>query len=101
LAKQPFLSHSVPQKILPYLIRFSLFRTPQQKCLQSKVFSLASNTQPGGLGPRIYVPRDRVAQLYPQTLGSLVFAFYVSRGYGGGILTRLHTRRLFVYLRFI
>jgi hypothetical protein len=26
-------------------------------------------SQPGGPGPRIYVPRNRVAQLYPQALG--------------------------------
>jgi hypothetical protein len=32
---------------------------------------------------------DRVAQLYPQALGSLFVAFYDSQGYGGGILTRL------------
>jgi hypothetical protein len=34
---------------------------------------------------------DRVAQLYPQTPGFIVVAFYDSQGYGGGILTRLHT----------
>jgi hypothetical protein len=32
-----------------------------------------------------------VAQLYPQTLGSLFVASYDSQGYGGGILTSLHT----------
>jgi hypothetical protein len=37
-------------------------------------------------------PRNRVAQLYPQTLGSLFVAFYDRQGYGGGIRTRLHTR---------
>jgi hypothetical protein len=35
--------------------------------------------------------RDRVAQLYPQALGSLYVASYDSQGYGGGIRTRLHT----------
>jgi hypothetical protein len=59
--------------------------------LQSKVVSLASNIQPGGPGPCIYVPSDRVAQLYPQALYSPVFAFYDSQSYGGGIQTRLHT----------
>jgi hypothetical protein len=47
--------------------------------------------QPGGPGPRIYIPRNRVAQLYPQALGSLFVASYVSQGYGGGIPTRLQT----------
>jgi hypothetical protein len=34
-------------------------------------------------------PSDRVAQLYPQTQGSLFVAFYDSLGYGGGIPSRL------------
>jgi hypothetical protein len=32
-----------------------------------------------------------MAQLYPRALGSLFVASYDSQGYGGGILTRLHT----------
>jgi hypothetical protein len=36
-------------------------------------------------------PSDMVTQLYPQEPGSLLVAFYDSQGYGGGILTRLHT----------
>jgi hypothetical protein len=36
-------------------------------------------------------PSDRVAQLYPQALGSLFVTFHNSQGYGGGILTCLHT----------
>jgi hypothetical protein len=40
-------------------------------------------------------PRNRVAQLYPQALGSLCVAFFVSQGYGGGIRTRLHSGRPF------
>jgi hypothetical protein len=35
-------------------------------------------------------PRNRVAQLYPQALDSLLIACYDSQGYGGGIQTRLH-----------
>jgi hypothetical protein len=35
-------------------------------------------------------PRDRVGQVYPQALGSGLFAFDGAQGYGGGILTRLH-----------
>jgi hypothetical protein len=40
-----------------------------------------------GQVPFIY-PRNRVAQLYPQTLGSLFI--YNSQGYSGGIRTHLH-----------
>jgi hypothetical protein len=41
--------------------------------------------------PVFISPRKRVAQLYPQTLGSFFIASYNSQGYGGGIRTRLHT----------
>jgi hypothetical protein len=58
------------------------------KFLQSKVVRLASNPQPGELGMS---PTHRVAQLYHQASGSLSVAFCDSQGYGGGILTRLHT----------
>jgi hypothetical protein len=40
----------------------------------------------------IFTPRRNiVAQLYPQALGSLSVASYNWQGYGGSILTRLHT----------
>jgi hypothetical protein len=41
--------------------------------LQSEVISLVTSLQPGGLGPRIYIPE---AQLHPRALGSLFSAFY-------------------------
>jgi hypothetical protein len=41
--------------------------------------------------PIFISPRNRVAQLYPQTLGHLFIASYDSHGYGGGIVTALHT----------
>jgi hypothetical protein len=42
--------------------------------------------QPAGQVPVFISPRNRVARLYPQALGS-----YDSQGYGGGIRLRLHT----------
>jgi hypothetical protein len=50
LAKQPFLSHALPYKILPDLpsgFQFFTFRG-NNFFLQSKVVSLAFNPQPGG-----------------------------------------------------
>jgi hypothetical protein len=44
----------------------------------------------GGHVPLFTSPRNRVAQLYSQALGSLFVVSYDSRGYGGGIRTRLH-----------
>jgi hypothetical protein len=43
-----------------------------------------------GQVPVFISPRNRVAQLYPQALGSLLVTSYDSQGYGGGIRTRLH-----------
>jgi hypothetical protein len=40
----------------------------------------------------VYIsPRNRVARLYPQALGSLFVASYGSQGCGGAIRPRLHT----------
>jgi hypothetical protein len=47
--------------------------------------------------PVFLSPSDRVAQLYPQASGFLFVSFYVLQGYGGGILTRLHTGNSFRY----
>jgi hypothetical protein len=44
-----------------------------------------------GQVPVFISPTNRVAQLYPQALGSLFVASYDSQGYGGGIRPRLHT----------
>jgi hypothetical protein len=43
-----------------------------------------------GQVPIFISPRNRVAQLYPQVLGTLYVASYYSQGCGGGIRTRLH-----------
>jgi hypothetical protein len=48
--------------------------------------------QLGGPGPRIYIPQEQGARLYPQALGSLFIASYDSQGYGGGIRPGLHTK---------
>jgi hypothetical protein len=44
-----------------------------------------------GQVPVFMCPRNRVAELYPQALGSLPVASYDLQGYGGGIRSRLHT----------
>jgi hypothetical protein len=50
--------------------------------------------------PVFMPPSDKVAQLYPPEPGSLFVAFYDSQGYGGGILTRLHTGHIKGVLKF-
>jgi hypothetical protein len=49
-----------------------------------------------GQAPVFISPRNRVAQLYPQALGSHFVASYDSQGYGGGIRSRLHTAKLVI-----
>jgi hypothetical protein len=44
-----------------------------------------------GQVPVFKSPRNMVAHLYPQALGSIFVVSYDSQGYGGGIRTRLHT----------
>jgi hypothetical protein len=50
-----------------------------------------------GQVPLFTPARNRFAQLYPQSLGSLFVASYDSQGYGGGIWTRLHTGYAITY----
>jgi hypothetical protein len=49
--------------------------------------------QPGGPGPRIYIPQEQggPVRLYPQALGPIFVASYNLQGNGGGIRLRLHT----------
>jgi hypothetical protein len=51
-----------------------------------------------GQAPVFISARNRVAQLYPQALGSLFVASYDSQGYGGGIRIRLHAGLHHVYM---
>jgi hypothetical protein len=44
-----------------------------------------------GQVPSFKSPRNRIAQLYTQALGSLFVTSYESQGYGGGIRPSLHT----------
>jgi hypothetical protein len=75
----PYLAsglHFFSQQYFFYTARSSALRpTPN---LENQVFVCMS-------------PSERVVQLYHQALGSFIVTFDDSQGYGGGILTRLHT----------
>jgi hypothetical protein len=65
LAPQPSLGLGLLHKI-----RLNFLEASQQfSFLQVRVVSPAPNPHPGGPGLCIYIPRGRVAQLYPQALG--------------------------------
>jgi hypothetical protein len=77
-----------------YTIRFSRFFgfCNNISFLLNKVVSLASNLQPGGPSPCIYIPEEQGGPVIRQALGFLFVAFYDSQGYDGGIRTCLHTK---------
>jgi hypothetical protein len=54
------------------------------------LFQIRDSLNAVGQFPVFIAPRNRVAQLYPQALGSLFIASYDSQGCGGSIRTRLH-----------
>jgi hypothetical protein len=56
----------------------------------SLLFQIRDSPNLEGEVPVFKSPRNRVARLYPQSLGFLFVASYDSQGYGGGIRTRLH-----------
>jgi hypothetical protein len=53
------------------------------------LFQIRDSPNLEGQVPVFISPRSRVAQLSPQTLGSVFVASYDSQGYGGGIRPRL------------
>jgi hypothetical protein len=52
-----------------------------------------SPPQPGGPGPHIYIPQEQGGPVI-----TLFFASHDSQGYGGGIRTRPHARKVLTYL---
>jgi hypothetical protein len=50
--------------------------------------------QPGGPGPRIYIPQEHGSPVISPALSSLSIASYDSQDYGGSIRTRLHAELL-------
>jgi hypothetical protein len=65
------------------------------------LFQIRDSHKLDGQVPLFISPRNRVARLYPQALGSLFVAFYDSHGYGGGIRPRLHTGYFNAYKSFV
>jgi hypothetical protein len=92
MTKQPFLSCSFPYEILPDCIRFSLFWISQQYLLYRERSSDLLATSKLEDQVCVFMSHsEKVAQFYTQTPRSLFVAFYDSQGYGGIILTHLHT----------
>jgi hypothetical protein len=61
------------------------FRAVSNNCKCCATYNLE------GQVPVFISPRNRVAQLYPRALGSLLSPLTTRRDCGGGIITRLHT----------
>jgi hypothetical protein len=60
-------------------------------CLTIFYCQILDSPTPEGQFPVFISPRNSVAELYPQALGSLFVATYDSQGYGGGIRAHFHT----------
>jgi hypothetical protein len=52
--------------------------------------SVSRIPQPGGPGPRIYIPQEEGGPVIPPGTGSHFVAFYDLQGYDGGVRTRLY-----------
>jgi hypothetical protein len=77
---------------------------PWQRCLWFKSRSardhiLLSHLRLIHAGPLIYILQEQSGPVTPPALGSLYIGSYNTQGYGGGILTRLHTGHYEVNLR--
>jgi hypothetical protein len=73
----------------------SRLRVPQESWPHFTV-SDSRLPQPRGPGTRICIPQEQGGPVIPQELGSLYVAPYNLQGYGGGILTHLHTGVFFL-----
>jgi hypothetical protein len=55
-------------------------------------------SQPGGPGPRIYIPQEQDSPVIPPGTGFPFVASYDSQGYSAGIRTRLHAGSVLYYI---
>jgi hypothetical protein len=93
-ATQPFWDIAFLKRFCQISHRvFTSLNFATKNFLQSKVVGLASNPQSGAPCPCVPPVTECPSYVYPQAPGSLFTALYDSQGYGGGILTTLHTRR--------
>jgi hypothetical protein len=94
-----FVAPSLTRGLVCNLLYHCFWALPEQSLLGRSLAELTTifycliwySPNLEGQVPVFISPRNRVAQLYPRALGSLYVASYDSPGYGGGILTRLHT----------
>jgi hypothetical protein len=68
------------------ILRFE-FRGTHDQILLSQI----QDPQPGGPGPRIYIPQEQGGPITHPNTGFHFVASYDSQGYGGGIRPRLHS----------
>jgi hypothetical protein len=73
-----------------YLVLFNFFLFHSNTFFTEQNCQPYVEAQPGEPGLVFMSSNDRMAQLYPQSLGSVFVAFYDLQVYGGSILTYLH-----------
>jgi hypothetical protein len=85
-----WLVSNLPVQLLLGLARAVTLRSKSRRT-QTIFYDHLKLPQPGGTGPRIYITQEQGGPVIPRALRSLFVASYDSQGYGGSILTRLHT----------
>jgi hypothetical protein len=91
LCGAPFLTRGLLCHLQLLLVLASAVILVSESCGTHNHILLRFETSPTSRIKSPYLSlRNRVAQLYPQALGSISVASYDSQGYGGGIRTRLH-----------
>jgi hypothetical protein len=91
LAKQHFLSKSLLRIFYLITSGFHFFEFRENIILHNRSSALRRTPTVVDKVPVFMFRSDKVAQLYSKAPGSLFIAFYDSQGYGGDILTHLHT----------
>jgi hypothetical protein len=84
----PFINAAGPRQL-----SHSWLRVPRESWPHFTV-SVSRLPQPGGPGPRIYIPREQGDPIIPPGTGFPFFASYYSQGYGGGIRTGLQAAEI-------
>jgi hypothetical protein len=78
-------------QLLLGLARVVTLRSKSRRAQDHILRSHVRLPQPGRPGPRNYIPHEQGGPVISRALGSLFVASYNSQGYGGGILTHLHS----------
>jgi hypothetical protein len=86
-------------RVCNLLVQFAItLRSKSHRTHDHILLSPSRLPQPGGPGPRIYIPQEQGGPDIPPGTGFLFVASYDSQGYGGGIPSCLYTGLQYIYI---